>query len=352
MANPVGYLGQDEGAGVARYFRPIAMSDLARPAGALPLAGGWCWFDRVEVLERGRAPVVLPAAEVGAGVLARLTAPRPAFGALTFDAPRIMGILNVTPDSFSDGGLFLKPEAAVMQARLMAAGADIIDVGGESTRPGAAEVAVEDEVARTAPVIAALRDGGLDLPISIDTRKSEVAHAALAAGASWVNDVTALRFDPAMAGAVARAGVPVILMHSVATPATMQDDPQYDDVLLDVYDALAARVAEAVAAGIPRGRIAVDPGIGFGKTLAHNLALLARLSLFHGLGLPVLLGASRKRFIGTIGAEAEAARRMPGSLAVALHGVAQGVQMIRVHDVAETRQALSLWRAVQQGDNA
>ena len=174
-----------------------------------------------------------------------------------------------------------------------------------------------------------------------------VAAAALAAGASWVNDVTAMRFDPAMAGVVARAGAPVVLMHSVADPQTMQDDPRYENVLLDVYDALAERVAVAEAAGIAREKIAVDPGIGFGKTLEHNLALLRGLSLFHDLGLPILLGASRKRFIGTIGAEAEAAKRMPGSLAVALWGAAQGVQMVRVHDVAETRQALRLWAAMQ-----
>jgi dihydropteroate synthase len=331
------------------YHRPIVMSDPARPEAASALAGGPCWFDRVEVLARGRAPVVVPAGEIDATALARLTAARPDFGGLSMDIPRIMGILNVTPDSFSDGGLFLRPDAAVMQARLMAAGAEIIDVGGESTRPGAAEVAETEEIARTAPVIAALRAGGLDGAISIDTRKATVARAALQAGASWVNDVTALRFDPAMAGVVAQAGVPVILMHSVATPGTMQDDPHYDDVLLDVFDALADRVAQAEAAGIRRENIAVDPGIGFGKTLAHNLALLARLSLFHDLGLPVLLGASRKRFIGTLADEAEAARRMPGSLAVALHGVAQGVQIIRVHDVAETRQALSLWQAVRKG---
>ena len=329
------------------YHRPVAMTDPARPLDALPLAGGWCWFNQVEVLTRGGARL-LPAHHLPSEVLDRLTAPR-RFGGLSFDQPRIMGILNVTPDSFSDGGLFLRPEAAVMQARLMAAGADIIDIGGESTRPGAAEVAADEEQARTAPVIAALRVGGLDLPLSIDTRKADVAAAALAAGAAWVNDVTALRFDPAMAGVVAKAGCPVILMHSVATPATMQDEPFYDDVLLDVYDALAERVRDAEAAGIARDRIAIDPGIGFGKTLLHNLTLLARLSLFHDLGLPVLLGASRKRFIGTIGAEAEAARRMPGSLAVALGGVAQGVQMIRVHDVAETRQALSLWQAVNKG---
>jgi len=236
-----------------------------------------------------------------------------------------------------------------MQARKMAAAADVIDIGGESTRPGAVEVTAGEEIGRTAPVIAALREGGLDLSISIDTRKASVAAAALAAGANWVNDVTALRFDAAMAGSVAKAGCPVILMHSIATPETMQDDPVYDDVLLDVFDALRARVAVAEAAGIARERIAIDPGIGFGKTLQHNLTLLSRLSLFHDLGLPLLLGASRKRFIGTIGAEAEAARRMPGSIAVALAGVAQGAQIIRVHDVAETRQALSLWQAVTEG---
>ena len=325
------------------------MTDPARPAAALPLAGGPCWFDRIEVLERGRPPQIIAGRDLASHAMDRLCQPRPAFGTLSLQTPRIMGILNITPDSFSDGGQFLKPEAAVMQARLMAAGADIIDIGGESTRPGAVEVAVDEETRRTAPVIAALRAGGLDLPISIDTRKALVAKAALQAGASWLNDVTALRFDPAMAGLVAAAGVPVILMHSLADPATMQDDPRYDDVLLDVYDALALRVAEAEAAGIRRENIAIDPGIGFGKTLTHNLALLQRLSLFHDLGVPVLLGASRKRFIGTIGAEAEAARRMPGSLAVALWGVAQGVQMIRVHDVAETRQALSLWQASSTG---
>jgi len=334
---------------VQDYLRPIAMSDPARPPGALPLAGGSCWFDRVEVLSRTSAPQIVAAAELALADQARLSSGRPDFGALGMAKPRLMGILNITPDSFSDGGLFLRPDAAVMQARLMASGAEIIDIGGESTRPGAVEVDAAEEIARTAPVIAALRAGGLDLPLSIDTRKASVAEAALGAGASWVNDVTALRFDARMAAVVAAHNVPVILMHSIQTPATMQVDPYYDDVLLDVYDAIAARVAAAEAAGIARSNIAVDPGIGFGKTLAHNLALLQRLSLFHNLGLPVLLGASRKRFIGTIGQEAEAARRMPGSLAVALWGVSQGVQIIRVHDVAETRQALSLWQATTQG---
>ncbi len=331
------------------YLRPISMSDPARPAGALALAGGWCWFDRVEVLSREEAPRIVGLGDLTAAERGRLSAPRHDFGELSMDTPRVMGILNITPDSFSDGGLFLRPEAALMQARRMADGADILDIGGESTRPGAAEVSVSDETQRTAPVIAALREGGLALPISIDTRKAAVAEAAFATGATILNDVTALRFDPAMAGVAASAGVPVVLMHSIETPITMQDDPRYEDVLLDVYDALAARLAVAEAAGIARDRLAIDPGIGFGKTLEHNLALLARLSVFHDLGVPVLLGASRKRFIGTIGAEAEAARRMPGSLAVALAGVAQGMQMIRVHDVAETRQALRLWQAATRG---
>ncbi len=331
------------------YIRPIPMTDPARPAGALPIAGGWCWFSHVEVIDRDAPPMLVPVSDLDEETRRRLSGKRTDFGGLSMDRPRIMGILNVTPDSFSDGGLFLRPEAALMQARKMAAGADILDIGGESTRPGAVEVLADEETARTAPVIAALRQGGLDVPISIDTRKAAVADAAFAAGASILNDVTALQFDPAMASLAAASARPVILMHSIATPDTMQIDPHYDDVLLDVYDALAARLAEAEAAGIPRAKLAIDPGIGFGKTLQHNLTLLSRLSLFHNLGVPVLLGVSRKRFIGTISAEADAQKRLPGSLAVALAGVAQGMQMIRVHDVAETRQALSLWQAATTG---
>ncbi len=334
-----------------KYYRPIAMSDAARPANALPLAGGWLWFDRIEVLERGRAPVLVAAADLPEAALMRLTAPRAAMAGLALDRPRLMGILNVTPDSFSDGGQFLAPEAAVAQGRLMAgAGAEIIDIGGESTRPGAAEVPVPDEIARTAPVIAALREGGISTAISIDTRKAPVAQAALAAGADIVNDVSAFGWDAAMAGVVAASDAPVCLMHAQGTPQTMQLDPQYDDVLLDVYDYLAERIAVAEAAGIARGRIMVDPGIGFGKTLAHNLTLIRGLALFHSLGCPILLGVSRKKFIGTIGGEVDAARRAPGSVALALAGVAQGAQVIRVHDVWETRQALTLWRSVTAGE--
>lgn len=333
-----------------KYYRPVPMTDPFRPGGAATLAGGWCWFDRVEVLERGAASFLVGLSDIPEKVLARLTMPRAALAGLDMDLPRLMGILNVTPDSFSDGGLFLAPEAALEQARRMAeAGADILDIGGESTRPGAALVSVSDEIARTAPIIAALVAGGFAAPVSIDTRKAEVASAALAAGAEIVNDVAALGFDAAMAGVVAKADVPVVLMHAKGAPATMQDDPRYEDVLLDVYDFLADRVAVAEAAGIPRSRIVIDPGIGFGKTAAHNLALLRRLSLFHGLGCAILLGASRKRFIGAVSGEERAERRVPGSLAVALHGVAQGVQILRVHDVRETGSALALWQATRRG---
>lgn len=327
------------------YFRPIVMTDPARPVGAMGLAGGWCWFDRVEVISRKRAPRVMAADDIPPDVLARLTARRADFAGLSWGMPRLMGILNVTPDSFSDGGRFVNPAAALAQVQAMH-GADILDIGGESTRPGAVLVDVAEETARTAPVIAAIRAAGITTPISIDTRKAGVV---LAAGADIVNDVSALTFDADMAAVVAGAACPVILMHAKGTPQTMQADPHYDDVLLDVYDWLSARVDAAVAAGIDRARIAIDPGIGFGKTLAHNLALLQRLSLFHALGCPVLLGASRKRFIGTIAAAPEPQARIPGSIAVALAGIAQGVQMIRVHDVAETRQAMQLWFAVHGG---
>ncbi|TNC74601.1 dihydropteroate synthase [Rubellimicrobium roseum] len=327
------------------YWRPIPMTDPARPPGAQALAGGWCWFDRVERLSRTEPPRVVNLDEVPADVLARLTAPREPIAGLTFDAPRIMGILNVTPDSFSDGGLFVAEEAALAQARAMKAqGADLLDLGGESTRPGAATVPDTEEIARVIPVLAALRRDGA-MPLSIDTRKAAVAEAALAAGADIVNDVSGLDYDPGMAAVAARARG-FCVMHAQGTPETMQADPRYQDVLLDVYDALESRVARAEAAGIPRGRLLVDPGLGFGKTLQHNVSLVRRLSLYHGLGCTILLGASRKGFIGVLGGGAQARDRMPGSVAVALHAARQGVQVLRVHDVAETRQALSLQGAV------
>ncbi len=327
------------------YFRPIPNTDAAIPEGALRLAGGWTWFSHAERFSRKGAAQVVAASDVPANWRDRLTAPRPAIAGLAMDAPRLMGIVNVTPDSFSDGGDFAETDAAVAQGRALAeAGADILDIGGESTRPFAEEIAPESEIARVVPVIAAL--AGAATPVSVDTRKAKVARASVDAGARFVNDVSALRHDPQMAHYVAGAGLPICLMHMQGTPGTMALDPRYDNVLLDVYDELAERVAAAEAAGIQRSCIVVDPGIGFGKTAEHNLVLLRNLSLFHGLGCPILLGVSRKRFIDAVAQVPEAKDRLPGSLAVALAGVAQGVQILRVHDISETRQALSLYRAV------
>lgn len=329
--------------GVPVYHQPRPRLDLPRPAAARPLAGSaHVWFDTVDAFGRDRMPAM-----VDPGAPDALAAPRPVLPGLPAHRPLVMGIVNTTPDSFSDGGLAHGHEAALVHARtLAAAGADLLDIGGESTRPGAAPVPIEAEIARTAPVIAALRAAGVALPISIDTRNAPVAKAALDAGADMVNDVSALGHDEGMAALVAVRGVPVCLMHAQGTPQTMQIDPRYDDVVLDVFDHLAARIARARTAGIARERLIIDPGIGFGKTLGHNLALLQGLSLFHALGAPLLLGASRKGFIGTLSGVAEARARVPGSLAVALAAAGQGAQIIRVHDVAETVQALALWRAL------
>lgn len=322
---------------MSTYWRPIP-----EEGGALPLAGGWLRFSRLERLERGGVPPrILPADTAPPEVLSALTAPRAPVMGVGLDRPSVMGIVNATPDSFSDGGTY---DGIAHGRALIAQGADVLDIGGESTRPGAADVTEAEEIARVVPVIAALRDK----PISVDTRKAQVARAALDAGAGLVNDVSGFDFDPALAQLVASTGVPVCLMHAQGVPATMQDQPSYDDVLLDVYDALAARIARAEAAGIPRARILVDPGIGFGKTLDHNLAILNRISLFHGLGCAILLGVSRKRFIGEVAAEPTPRERMPGTLGVTLASVGQGVQMHRVHDVAATVQGLAVWRAVTE----
>jgi dihydropteroate synthase len=230
--------------------------------------------------------------------------------------------------------------------RLLAEGADILDVGGESTRPGADPVPADEEIARVVPVIAALREEGVTAPISIDTRKAAVARAAFEAGADLFNDVSALTFDHEALALAAASGRTVCLMHAQGDPKTMQDAPHYDDVLLEVCDFLEARVAAAEAAGIHRSRILVDPGIGFGKTPAHNVALIRGLAALQGLGCAVLFGASRKRFIGALGNAPEPADRVPGSLAVALEALRQGAQVVRVHDVRETRQAIALWRAL------
>jgi len=279
-------------------------------------------------------------------VLERISDPRSRICGLGFDRPIIMGIVNVTPDSFSDGGRFLDAQAAIAHAlRLEDEGADIIDIGAESTRPNADIVSLDEELKRVIPVIEGLA-GRVDARISIDTRKSGVMLEAWDAGADIINDVSALSHDAAAIETAAKTGLPIILMHAQGTPQTMQDKPEYEHVLLDVFDYLEGRIAACIDAGIARSRLMVDPGIGFGKTVGHNLELIGGISLFHGLGVPILLGASRKKFVGEVTRVKDADKRLPGSLAAVQAAVSQGVQIVRVHDVAETRQALEMWRAI------
>ena len=262
--------------------------------------------------------------------------------------PRVMGILNVTPDSFADGGRFADATRAVAHARALAlAGADVIDVGGESTRPGAVPVSAAEELARVIPVIEQLATAAPPFSISVDTTKAIVAERALAAGARIVNDISALRFDPRMIDVVRNAGAGLVLMHMSGTPPTMQQDPRYADVVAEVRLFLAERVAFAESCGLEKSQIAVDPGIGFGKTVEQNLTLLARLEEFGALGCAVLVGASRKSFLGRIlGRETPA--RLAGSLAVAAWAVARGARVLRVHDVAETVDVVRMMQALQR----
>ena len=277
------------------------------------------------------------------GLLAAMAAPRPPFAGLVLDRPRLMGVVNVTPDSFSDGGRHVEAPAAVAHGlALLEAGADIVDVGGESTRPGAASVDPDEERRRVVPVIRALAERGAR--VSVDTRRASVMAAAAAAGAVIINDVTALAGDAGSLGAAARSGLAVVLMHMQGEPATMQADPRYDHAALDVCDALERRLAACRAAGIGDERLCVDPGIGFGKTDAHNMAILARLSLFRGLGVAVALGASRKSFIARLSRGEPADDRLAGSLVAAVAAAEGGAHILRVHDVAATAQALAVWR--------
>ena len=271
-------------------------------------------------------------------------APPPILPGLPTDRPLVMGVINVTPDSFSDGGDHFRTQDAIAAGEAMlAAGADILDIGGESTRPGAGRIPPAEEIGRIVPVVVAL---GRRAPVSVDTRNAATMQAALAGGARIVNDVSGLTHDPAAAGVIAAAECPVVLMHMRGTPATMNAMTTYDDVALDVHDELADRIALAEQAGIARSHIVLDPGIGFAKTGEHNLELLRRLRLLRSFGLPLLVGVSRKRFIGRYGNAPDPKQRMPGSLAAALWAAINGASILRVHDVAETVQALKVWRAI------
>lgn len=344
------------------YLRPIQFVDtpVGRDGEVVRLAGGLLWFSAYELIavEKDRRVLqrTLSIAEAEADprlapIAQRITAPRAplTLGARTlrFDQPQVMAILNMTPDSFSDGGRHLGDPAAAAQSGvdMSIAGAAILDVGGESTRPGAETVWEGDEIGRVVPVIERLAASGA--AISIDTRKAAVMEAALAAGAHLVNDVSALLYDDRALEVVARAGCPVVLMHAADPKHGAKGKGAYGDVLIEVYDWLEARVEAVVAAGIDRAKIVIDPGIGFGKSLADNLALMNGLALFHGIGCPILLGASRKRIVGALANEAPAEARLGGSLALALKGAALGVQLLRVHDAFESVQALRVWRGMQ-----
>lgn len=338
------------------YLRPTGFVDapFGHDGKVARLAGGLQYFASVEIV-REEGVELVPVAGIEDRLDAdqrlvweRLTTARAPLKlgerVVRLDQPQVVGIVNVTPDSFSDAGANAEAETAIATGHDMAAaGAAIVDVGGESTRPGAKPVWEGDEAARVLPVIKRLAAAGT--AVSVDTRKALVMEQALASGAAMINDVSALTWDPRALEVVAKAGCPVVLMHHKGPPETMQDDPRYDrPVLLEVYDWLLERIMVCEAAGIGRERIVIDPGFGFGKNVTHNLQLMNGLALLHGLGCPIMLGASRKRTIGALAGEAPADRRLPGSLAFALQAAEQGVQLLRVHDVPETLQALRVWR--------
>ncbi len=349
------------------YLHPIAHADSpqSEEGAALRLAGGLVYASRFALITRENAAVTARARycqpELEAALpglpdavqaqydnLKRAHAPL-VCGARTvrLDQPQVMGILNLTPDSFSDGGQFLDdPDVAREQAaKMLEAGAAIIDVGGESTRPGAAAVWEGDELKRVIPMIEHLAASGA--AISLDSRRFAVMEAGLAAGAHIINDVSALRHDPRSLELVACSGAPVVLMHAPGEGENLHAGAAYRHVVLDVFDWLAERRDAALAAGIARDRIVLDPGIGFGKSVADNLALMNALPLFHALGQPLLVGVSRKRMIGALSNEAPAHQRLGGSLALAIKALDAGVQLLRVHDVAETVQAVRVWRGLR-----
>lgn len=327
----------------------VILSDPARRPGGATVSGTRAGLEALARLAEGKGLAELARALDGA--TAAGVPPEPTvLGGRTFrwgERTHLMGVVNVTPDSFSDGGRHLEREAAVRHALALAeAGADLLDIGGESTRPGAGEVPVQVELDRVLPVIEAV-GAATDVPLSIDTRKAEVARVALRAGAVLVNDVSGLGHDPALAETVAGAGAALAVMHIQGTPETMQVDPRYDDVVAEVVEALAGSIDRAVAAGVARERVWVDPGIGFGKTLGHNLFLLRHLAELRVLGAPVLVGTSRKRFIGALAGDRPPEQRLPGTVAsIAAVAVLHGADVVRVHDVAEAKDALAVADAI------
>ncbi len=309
--------------------------------------GGTTIFNSFRVVQRNKKPRVISSSEVKKEFLNRFTSkPNPMLG-LRFDAPAIMGILNVTPDSFYDGEKFFTEKQFVEKGlHLLKIGCTVLDVGGESTRPGAKEVPSTLEMERITGVIKKIKNSVPSAIISVDTRKSMVAEKALEAGASIVNDISAGSFDKRMFEVVAKYRAGICLMHSQGVPENMQNKPHYDQILLDLYDFFEGKIAEAQSKGIPREKIVIDPGIGFGKKLHHNLELINKISLFLGLGLPIMLGLSRKSFIGEIIGEREPSERLIGSVAAMLTTLNKGVNIVRVHDVKEAADAIKVWNAL------
>lgn len=329
------------------YYRPIIQIDKSKPKNSFHLGNQSQWFNRVEVLKRGERPYNIAANLVPLTILKNITKVRSNCLFQNFKTPKVVGVLNRTPDSFSDGGKHIELSKALkFVSEILADGVDLIDIGGESTRPGAKAVEESVELDRVIPIVKKILAIHPECKISIDTRKSMVMERTTELGVKFINDVSALSFDTQSAEVISKKKAIICLMHGGLNPQTMQENPNYADVLLDVYDYLEQSIQQAVNNGIDRGSIVIDPGIGFGKTIEHNISLIRNASLFHCLGVPILFGVSRKSFIGTIGNISDPIKRFPGSMAVALELVRQGVQMIRAHDVAETKQALALYQAI------
>ena len=332
------------------YFRPIVRTGSPRSKNSIFLAETNYWVSEAEEIKFGKKTKLVSINDVPDWWKKRWLKKRSDILGMEFGFPKLMGILNVTPDSFSDGGNHVELDAALNQAKFMEEnGVDIIDIGGESTRPGALTVPISEEIKRIEPVINGI-SARSKIPISVDTRKADVASAARKAGASMVNDVSGFTFDSDLLPFCSKYKLPVCVMHMKGSPENMQNNPKYENILIEVFDFLENRIGTLVQAGISRDQIIADVGIGFGKNIGHNLALIKNISLFHGLGVPLLLGVSRKSIISNVARVEKPSDRVHGSISLAISALGQGVQVFRVHDVAETRQAFDLWVALNFGE--
>ena len=332
------------------YFRPIVRTSSPRSKNSIFLAETNYWVSEAEEIKFGKKTKLVSINDVPDWWKKRWLKKRSDILGMEFGFPKLMGILNVTPDSFSDGGNHVELDAALNQAKFMEEnGVDIIDVGGESTRPGALTVPILEEIRRIEPVISGI-SARSKIPISVDTRKAGVASAAHKAGASMVNDVSGFTFDSDLLPFCSKYKLPVCVMHMKGAPENMQNNPKYENILIEVFDFLENQIGKLVEAGISRDQIIADVGIGFGKNIEHNLTLIKNISLFHGLGVPLLLGVSRKSIISNVAKVEKPSDRVHGSISLALSALGQGVQVFRVHDVAETKQAFDLWVAVNFGE--